>query len=251
MKDLALGARTLRLRLRLVYAAWLLHLAFAFLAAWFPCTQILASLAHRPAASAAFLRGFDFEMLADWLAAYGKPVTAYWSAAVMLAAAYGVATALLEAVILPVWLSPFERRRSASQALSALVIPTLGGLVIWAVLLTLFRTLWLLPAVFLLRIVLNLWKCASVSGAGGLDALLVALRRFGSVAALALATLAGTLLYAVMAAAAGWLALASAQVIPLVVLEQGVLLVAVVLRLWLLASTVVLWRRVRPELELV
>lgn len=250
MKNLGLGIRTLMLKPGLILAAWLNHVGFAVLAGFFPFTQIMASLAHRPAASAALLRGLDAEMLVDWFATYGRPLTAYWNAAVFLAVGYGVATVLLEAVILPMWLRPFERRQSTGSALQRLIAPTLGGLVVWALLIgAAFQTPLLLVAAFLLRVVLNLWKCAAVSGAGGLDAVLVAFQRFGSVLLLSAATLGGTLVYAALAGLAGALTVISARVVPLVILQQALILAAIVLRLWLLAATVVLWRRARPELE--
>ena len=85
LKDLSLGARTLALRPRLLLAAWLLHLTFALAASWFPWREIIGSLEHRPAASRAFLQGFDLELLVDWMAAYGKPVAAYQNAALVMA----------------------------------------------------------------------------------------------------------------------------------------------------------------------
>ena len=63
------------------------------------------------------------------------------------------------------------------------------------------------------------------------------------------ATLATALLYTTAATAAGWLSLRSASVIPAIFLQQALIFAAVLLRLWMQASTVVLWRRVMASRE--
>lgn len=252
LKDLSLGARTLALRPRLLLAAWLLHVTFALAASWFPWRGIIGSLEHRPVASRAFLYGFNTELFVDWMAAYGKPVVAYQNAALVIALIYGLGVVLLESVMLPAWLWPFERRQGAF--LSPLLQITIYSLGIWLLLAAVILTMGsvspiaaaitaVIAAVFL-RVILNLWKCARVSGNAGLgDALAAATRRPGSVTMLAAATLLMAILYASVAAAAGWFSLVSGRVIPSIILQQVLILAAVSLRLWLQASTVVLWRR--------
>jgi len=251
LKDLSLGARTLALRPRLLLAAWLLHLTFALAASWFPWREIIGSLEHRPAASRAFLQGFDLELLVDWMAAYGKPVANYQNAALVMALIYGLGVVLLESVMLPAWLWPFERRRGGF--FSPLLQIGFLSLALWLFLAAAILSMrsvstpvaviaGAIVAVFL-RVILNLWKCARVSDAGLGDALAAAARRPGAVIMLAGVTLFTALLYAALAAAAGWFSLNSSQVISAIFLQQALILIAVVLRLWLQASTVVLWRR--------
>lgn len=251
MRDLSLGARTLALRPRLLLSAWLLHLSFVAAASWFPWREIIGSLEHRPVASRAFLNGFDVELVVDWIAAYGKPMVAYQNAALVMALVYGVAVVLLESVMLPAWLWPFERRNGAFfSPLLQIAIASLG---VWVVLAIAMLTMQFLSpvvaaitgvivAVFL-RVILNLWKCARVSDAGLGDALSAAVRRPGAVTMLAAVTLVTAILYATAAAAVGWYSLASAHVLPAILSQQVLILAAVVLRLWLQASTVVMWRR--------
>ncbi len=252
LKDLQLGARTLALRPRLLLAAWLLHLGFTLAASWFPWSEIIGSLQHRPVASRSFLQGIDLELLVDWIAAYGKPLAAYQNAALMMALVYGVAVVLLEAVILPSWLWPFERRRG-SYVVPLLQI-ALYSIAVWVLLAAAILTMravspvlaviaGMILAVFL-RVILNLWKCARLSGDAGLgDALAAVARRPGAVTMLAGTTLVTALTYAAAAAAAGWFSLGSSRVVPAMLLQQALILAAVCLRLWLQASTVVLWRR--------
>jgi hypothetical protein len=242
----------LALQPRLLLAAWLLHLSFALAASWFPWREIIGSLEHRPVASRAFLQGFDLELLVDWIFAYGKPMAAYQNVALVMALIYGLGVVLLESAILPAWLWPFERRQGAF--FSPLLQIALSSLGVWVLLAAAIVTLrsaspivaaigGAIAAVFV-RVILNLWKCARVSGDAGLgDALAAAARRPGSVTMLAAATLVTAVLYATVAAAAGWFSLVSENVILAIVLQQVLIFVAVYLRLWIQASTVVLWRR--------
>lgn len=251
LRDLSLGARTLALRPRLLLAAWLLHLCFVAAASWFPWREIIGSLEHRPVASRAFLQGYDPDLLVDWIAAYGKPMAAYQNAALVMALVYGVAVVMLESVMLPAWLWPFERRSGAFfSPLLQIAISSLG---VWVVLAAAILTMQFLSpvvaaitgvivAVFL-RVILNLWKCARVSDAGLGDALSAAASKPGAVTMLAGVTLVTAILYATTAAAAGWFSLTSAHVVPGILLQQALIIAAVVLRMWLQASTVVLWRR--------
>lgn len=250
LRDLTLGARTLALRPRLLLAAWLLHLSFALAASVLPWREIIGTLQHRPVASRALMPGVDPELLVDWISAYGKPLAAYQNAALVLALVYGVAVVLLESVMLPAWLWPFDRRPGSFVALLQIAIYSLA---IWLLLAAMILSLRAVSpalavivggivAVFL-RVILNLWKCACVSEAGLGDALSMAARQPGAVVFLAGSTLATAVIYGALAAAAGWFSLTSARVVPAIVLQQALILAAVVLRLWLQASTVVLWRR--------
>ena len=114
---------------------------------------------------------------------------------------------------------------------------------VWPTFLALALTAVALFAAALMRLLLNLWKCARVSGVGGLDAALAAAtRRPLAAVQLAGVTLAALALYAAVAGVAFLYAMATPQVALGLALEQLTILSAVALRLWLLASSTVFWR---------
>jgi len=201
-------------------------------------------------ASRALSQGFDLELLMDWMAAYGQPMLAYQNAAVVMALVYGLAVVLLESVILPAWLWPFERRRG--DFVVPLLQIAIGSLLAWlllAAVIVIMRSFvvaigGVIAAVFL-RVILNLWKCARVSSNAGLsEAVSTAARHVGAVTMLSLTTLVFALLYAMSVTVAGSFSLFSGRIVPAILLQQALILTAVLLRLWLQAATVVLWRRV-------
>lgn len=268
LRLLGLGMRTLALRPRLVAAAWILHMVFAAAAAGPAVGVFASSLAHRPEASKAFLEGFSLEMFTDWAAAYGGPLSAYFTAALAMAVIYGVATVIIEAVILPAWLWPFDKSRSAMEVLPGLFSVAAGSLGLWIVfalvfaavasaahhltagtesemipgLVTLVAGTAALCAASLGRVLMNLWKCAAVAGGGMREALAAAVGRPRATFRLAAATLAGAGLYGAIAGVVALYGLNAPHVLTALVLEQGTIFVAVIFRLWLLASAVVLWR---------
>ncbi len=280
LRLVSLGARAAARRPGLLCVSWLLNGVFASLATWPVAGIFAASLAHRPEAARAFLNGFSLDLLADWRAAYGAPLAVYFRAALGLAMAYGAASVILEAALLPAYLDPFERfghgrlLRRASQAL-----PGVAAVVFWS--LPLWALLWLayggakravhwvagysqsevlptallaataaaaLVAAAILRVLLNLWKCARVETAAGYASVprgAFAWRmgvRARGVAILAGAALGVLLLYAAAAGATTLFALSTSHVKLAIVLQQVVIFAAVALRLWLLAACTVLWR---------
>ncbi len=282
LRLLSLGVRAVGQRPRLLLAAWLLHAVFAVLAAWPAFGVFSASLAHRPLASQAFLQGFSFDLLADWRAAYGGPLEAQFGVVLHLIVVYAAAWVLLEAALLPAYLEPFDAfqqgrlLRAAAKALPGVTVVALWSLPLWAVLgflstraiaaarwlaaatesevlptlLVALTALVFLGAALLLRVLLNLWKCARVSGAGGFGQALAAFRsRPGAVLFLAAATLGLLPLYLAAAGGAALWALSTWRVLPAIGLEQVVIFGAVVFRLWSLACCTVLWRAAQPVLS--
>jgi hypothetical protein len=258
---LALGHQTVLLRPRLLLAAWLLHAIFAMLAAGPAVSVFTNSLEHRPAFSDEVRHDFSLDLLVDWRAAYGDPLLPLFKAALVLAAIYGVAKLLLDAVIFPAYLDPFDdlRRSRPGHVVRGILGASLmgaglslGALAVLAPIASQWKPAGIAIALALafLRVLTSLWKCAGATDGSFSDAFRVIRDRPGATLWLTLVTLAGGASFVAASAAAAWYSLESPYFY-IFLAQQAVILLGVWLRLWLNASTIVLWRAVvmQPSCE--
>ncbi len=251
------GWRTVAARPKFVLGAWMLHAAIAAAASLPAWRLFAASIGHRPVFSGELLHDFSLDLLIDWRGAFGQPLRGLLMLAIVLAAVYAAAKILFDCFLYPAYLFPFDDfrdgrlGRAALQAAPGVIAASIAGvglsLVIGGFILKARQHPGLMAAAFLtavfLRVLLNLWKC---SGLG--DALSVLRARFGVSLWLTIASAGSIILYSVAAAAWAWIAVGSAHPAWMFALQQGLIALSVLLRLWLTASAVVLFRSVMMSL---
>jgi hypothetical protein len=258
MKILSLGLATVALRKRLLLAAWLVHAFFALAAAWPAAGLFRRAIAQRPVFSREVLSGFSLDLLVELRAAHRQEIAAYVTLALVLAMVYGAAKLVLDAVILPAYLSPLERLsdgrwlRAAARAMGPLLrvgaVSAAAWLLLWYVA---WAAKWLAAVAagiaLLLRVLFQLWKCAVAGGNGGLaEAWAAAARNPPAVLWLILATAILPAAYALLAGAVTLFTLGADYVVTSMVLGQLVVAAGILLRLWLLASAAIVWRAAAP-----
>jgi hypothetical protein len=251
LSALSLGRQTVAQRPRLLVAAWLLHGAFAALAAVPAFNVFTHSIEHRPQFSNELLTDFSLDQLVSWRAAYGQPLWGLLVLAAILVVLYGAAKIALDCFLFPAYLAPFDDfpdgrlGRAAAQAVRGIIAASLASLGLSLVLAGFLLSSRNNPSIVValivlgafLRVLANLWKCGSFGGTWA------AVRaRPGTALWLTLVTLASVALYGAAVAALVWFDLLSARPVVMFAAQEVLVFAGVWLRLWLAASAVVLWR---------